>query len=284
MKIYSQSLFWLKRGSAYILGTWNHKIQRVFKSLSPENVTKSSYPICNAELDALQKTISCDRSLVHFDWWIFDLGITWGWPAALMRSHLPLLGARSAAATVQLQSMSPWGWLMSITKQKDKKQMRLLCAGTETGTELLGHWTELPAVAVWDHTLGYRKFIFIAAPSRATQEWEKMMEGTVSSGQSSWEITEIPKLLQNILLYYISLGLFRPVSVLIPKSHGFSPQENCSPTFLKDTSAVTDKWRKNSLDNKIVAKPVAQAETQSQKSLICTTDNYLYISFLLYLL
>lgn len=45
-----------------------------------------------------------------------------------------------------------------------------------------------------------------------------MMEGTVSSGQSFWEITEIPK---NTLLYYISLKFFRPVSVLIPKSHGF---------------------------------------------------------------
>lgn len=168
-----------------------------------------------------------------------------------MRSHLPLLGARSAAATVQLQSMSPGGWLMSITKQKDKKQMRLSCAGTETGTELLGRWIELPAVAVWDYTPGYKKVIFTAAPSRATQEWEKMMEGTVFSGRSSWEITKIPKLLQNIFLYYISLGLFRPVSVLIPKSHGFTTQENCSPTFLEDTTAVTYKWRKNSLDSKI---------------------------------
>lgn len=46
-----------------------------------------------------------------------------------------------------------------------------------------------------------------------------------------------------------------------------------STIFLEDTSA-----------EKQVAKPVAQPETQSQKSLICNTDNYLYISFLLYLL
>lgn len=178
-------------------------------------------PFAMQNLTPCRRTISCNRSLVNFDWWIFDLGITWGWPAALVRSHLPRLGARSAAATAQLQSRSPRGWLMSIAKQKDKKQMKLSCAGTEAGTELPGHWIELPAVAVWDHTLGYAKFIFIAAPRRATQEWEKVMERTVSSGQSSWEITEIPKSLQNILLYCIFLGLFRPVSVLIPKSHGF---------------------------------------------------------------
>lgn len=125
-----------------------------------------------------------------------------------MRSHLPLLGARSAAATVQLQGMSPGGWLMTGTEQKDKKQMRLWCAGTETGTELPGHRTEL-LLLQYDIILWITKFIFTAAPSRATQEWEEMMEGTASSGQSSWETTWISKSLQNILLYYISLGLFR---------------------------------------------------------------------------
>lgn len=145
----------------------DHKIQRAFKSLSPEDVIKRTYPICNAELDTLQKTISCDRSLAHFDWWIFDLGITWGWPAALMRSHLPLLGARSAAATVQLQSMSPRGWLMSVTEQKDKKQMRFLCAETETGTELLLLQYE---VTLW-RTKSLSSLLLQAGPPRSERRW-----------------------------------------------------------------------------------------------------------------
>lgn len=101
-----------------------------------------------------------------------------------------------------------------------------------------------PCCYIRDHTLENEKFIFSAAPSRTTQEWEKVMEGTVSSGQSSWEVTEIPKSLQNIPLYYISLGLFRPVSVLNPKSRGFTIQDNSSTTFLENISAVTYQWRK----------------------------------------
>lgn len=75
-----------------------------------------------------------------------------------MRSHLPRLGARSAAATVQLQSRSPGGWLVSIAKQKDKKQMRLSCAGTETGTELLGPLDSAPCCCSMRSYSGLQNF------------------------------------------------------------------------------------------------------------------------------
>lgn len=57
---------------------------------------------------------------------------------------------------------------MSITKQKDKKQIRLV--QERTGKELLGHQIELPAVTARDHILDNEKFIFTAAQSRDTQE------------------------------------------------------------------------------------------------------------------
>lgn len=195
-------------------------------------------------------TISCDRSLVHFDWWIFDLGITWGWPAALMRSHLPLLGARSAAATVQLQSMSPGEWLMSITKQKDKKQMRLVCRNRDWN-RASGPLDWAPCCCSMRSHSGLQKG-YLHCCSKQGHPRVREDDG----GDSFlWAVIlgdyKDSQVVTKYLLYYISLGLFRPVSVLIPKSHGFTTQENCSPTFLEDTTAVTYKWRKNSLDSKI---------------------------------
>lgn len=186
----------------------------------------------------LQKTISCDRSSVHSDWWIFDLGITWGWPAALMRSHLPLLGARSAAATVQLQSMSPRGWLMSVTEQKDKKQMRLLCAGTETGTEFL--------LLQYKVIFWIKKKVYLHCCSKQGHPGVRGDDGgdsflwavILGDYRDSQVITKYPSTL------HVPWTIQSQMSVLIPKSHGFTTKENCSTTFLEDTSAVTYQWRK----------------------------------------
>lgn len=106
-------------------------------------------------------------------------------------------------------------------------------------------WNRAPAVTVQGHILDKKK-VYLHCCSKQGHPGVRGDDGgdsflwavILGDYRDSQVITKYPSTL------HLPWTIQSQMSVLIPKSHGFTAEENCSTAFLEDTSAVTYQWRK----------------------------------------
>lgn len=110
--------------------------------------------------------------------------------------------------------MSPRGWLMSITKQKDKKADQIILhVETQTGADLLGHWLEFSAVTIGCNT-PYKQKIYIHCCSLVVREDDGEDNFVWADYRDNQAITKHP-------IICTSLLASSDLPLLSPKSHDF---------------------------------------------------------------
>lgn len=129
--------------------------------------------------------------------------------------------------------------------KRQKADQAILHAGTQTGTDLLGHWIEFPAVTVWYNILDKQKF-YIPCCSKQGHPVVRAEDGgdsfpwavILADYRDSQVITKYPTTCTSPLAAsHFCHSRFQNLMA-------FTNNETCSSTLLEDTSSPTYQWKK----------------------------------------
>lgn len=243
MEVHSESFFffWLKKGSIYILGTWNHKTKKAVKSLSPEDIKNKKKTTETFTVQHLTPYRNPFHMIGTLDI-VTDESLTWESPEVGRPLWWDPISHCLLPGVLLLFSFRAWppgdNWWLLLNR-KTESTSGDLGLGTQTGMHLLGHWTKLPAVSIRYNILNKQNLCI----SWCSRQGHPMAR---EKGRDSFLWEFIPGECRVPSHHKIPYSILPwPLQTSVTPGYKISwLLQIMKPALLQDTSSPTYQWRK----------------------------------------